>query len=290
MRTKYKNTKKVYKSNHTQKIYPHSQMNSEDIQIEEDPDFQNDQVRKDEEKIKNYNQPIINDQKERMEYYNEENLNEQSLNKNNRYQKNIGKGAVYYKASDNKLSKHADSKNEYYFNNFNNIQNNEENDNEKLGFNVNNPENKKSNEKYYYTEKVNNNYKKSDSYQGRKNTNPNTRGLKMTENSLKNNQNSENNINNNEEEQKDIFTPKYYRNNPLVRKGNIQMKKILMGNREENPLKSVAQKICNINIKGDNNTHKYKKSYENIKKLKNNISDDIHFDNTNDNEFEIEED
>ena len=68
------------------------------------------------------------------------------------------------------------------------------------------------------------------------------------------------------------------------------MKKILMGNREENPLKSVAQKICNINIKGDNNTHKYKKSYENIKKLKNNISDDIHFDNTNDNEFEIEED
>ena len=82
-------------------------------------------------------------------------------------------------------------------------------------------------------------------------------------NSLKNNENSKKiNITNNnydyEEQDKVEFTPKYYRNNPLVKKGNIQKQKLYMGNREENPLKSVAQKICNIIIKGDDTKKKEK--------------------------------
>ena len=53
-------------------------------------------------------------------------------------------------------------------------------------------------------------------------------------------------------EEEEEFTPKHYRNNPLVRKGNFPIKKMKMGT-VENPLKSVAQKICNILIKGDEN-------------------------------------
>ena len=57
------------------------------------------------------------------------------------------------------------------------------------------------------------------------------RGLKYIEND-----------NNGEE-----FTPKFYGNNPAVRKDNIKGKKLHM-EIEENPLKSVANKICKIKI------------------------------------------
>ena len=40
-------------------------------------------------------------------------------------------------------------------------------------------------------------------------------------------------------------SPKYYRNNNLIHKGNAQKRKIFRSSREENPLKSVAQKLCN---------------------------------------------
>ena len=76
---------------------------------------------------------------------------------------------------------------------------------------------------------------------------------------------NENMMNNNND--KDIAMPKYYRNNPLVYKGDILKKKIHRNLREENPLKSVAQKICNIVIKGDkSNKDKNKTNNINAKK------------------------
>ena len=76
---------------------------------------------------------------------------------------------------------------------------------------------------------------------------------------------NENMMNNNND--KDIAIPKYYRNNPLVYKGDILKKKIHRNLREENPLKSVAQKICNIVIKGDkSNKDKNKTNNINAKK------------------------
>ena len=45
-------------------------------------------------------------------------------------------------------------------------------------------------------------------------------------------------------------SPKFYRNNNLIHRGIIQKKKIIRN--EENPLKSVAQKIRNSNLKQEN--------------------------------------
>ena len=49
------------------------------------------------------------------------------------------------------------------------------------------------------------------------------------------------------------------------------MQKYHIGNREENPLKSVAQKICNIVIKGDNENKndENKKNNENKEEINN---------------------
>ena len=117
----------------------------------------------------------------------------------------------------------------------------------------------------------------------------------------------ENNINQDlKEHQEQEFTPKYYRNNPLVKKGNIHRQKIYMGSREENPLKSVAQKICNIVIKGgQTKMHKNKpnskinekkekeiiSSVLTFKKIKfeSNENNDIEFENIVDNERNINE-
>jgi hypothetical protein len=245
MRTKYKYLKKKNKSNIINNIYPHNQMNYDGIQVEDEPDFQDEQDYMDEEEQVNYyNKRINNPQKERVEYYDEDNLDDYS-NKNKNYQRNIGKGAIYYKTSKNKALKNDDLKNKYFFNNFNKLKNNEEYDNEKANFTMNNFETKKINEKYYITninEKGKYNNQNPDSYHIRKKTNLST---KLSETNLNNYNNNENNNNNNDEFQKEVFTPKYYRNNPLVHKGNKKMQKLHMGNREENTLKSVAQKICN---------------------------------------------
>ena len=49
-----------------------------------------------------------------------------------------------------------------------------------------------------------------------------------------------------------IYTPKYYRNKPIKVNESLPKRKMYI-NREENPLKSVAQKICNIVISADKN-------------------------------------
>ena len=150
MRTNCKYDKNEYKTNQVKNIYPHNQMNFDDIEIEDDPDFQDEQEYIEEEQIHYYNQNNINPQKVREEFYDEDNLDE-NLNENNNFQRNIGKGAIYYKTSKNKALKNDDLKNKYFFNNFNKLKNNEEYDNEKANFTMNNFETKKINEKYYIT-------------------------------------------------------------------------------------------------------------------------------------------
>ena len=69
-------------------------------------------------------------------------------------------------------------------------------------------------------------------------------------------ENEEEEDNNDQEENDDKDTnlenkksPKYHRNNILIHKSNIHKKKINRSQREENPLKSVAQKIKNSTLK-----------------------------------------
>ena len=82
----------------------------------------------------------------------------------------------------------------------------------------------------------------------------NERGLKYLKNGQKE-QKDENNENENKNgNYEEEFTHKFNGNNPLARKGSIKRKKLHMGI-EENPLKSVANKICNI--KKDKNENKY---------------------------------
>ena len=70
-------------------------------------------------------------------------------------------------------------------------------------------------------------------------------------------QKNKNNENENENENyEEEFIPKFNGNNPLERKGSIKMKKLLMGI-EENPLKSVANKIRNIKKDKNENKNKY---------------------------------
>ena len=76
----------------------------------------------------------------------------------------------------------------------------------------------------------------------------------------------ENIPNNNNNNKNDLIIPKYYRNNPLIYKGNIPKRKIHRNLREENPLKSVAQKICNIVIKGNEPKEGKNKMKENSQK------------------------
>ena len=65
-----------------------------------------------------------------------------------------------------------------------------------------------------------------------------------------NDQDENNNKNMNEQNQK-RSSPKYHRNNALIHKSNIRKKKIYRSQREENPLKSVAQKIKNSTLKNE---------------------------------------
>ena len=82
--------------------------------------------------------------------------------------------------------------------------------------------------------------------------NTNERILKYLKNGQKE-QKVKNNDNENDNYE-DEFTPKLNGNNPLARKGSIKRKKMCM-EIEENPLKSVANKICNL--KRDKNENKY---------------------------------
>ena len=72
----------------------------------------------------------------------------------------------------------------------------------------------------------------------------------------KNGQKEQKNKNNEYENEKyeEEFTPKFNGNSPMERKSSIKMKKLHM-EIEENPLKSVANKICNI--KKDKNENEY---------------------------------
>ena len=63
-----------------------------------------------------------------------------------------------------------------------------------------------------------------------------------------------------------IAFPKFYRNNPIIYKGKNQNRKKIRNIREENPLKSVAQKICNIVIKGEPTKKEKNKENKIIKK------------------------
>ena len=82
----------------------------------------------------------------------------------------------------------------------------------------------------------------------------------------------------------EVFSPKFYRNNPLIRNGNINKKKIRINLREENPLKSVAKKICNIAIK----SNEYKNKNNLFQKNNNKIS--IEFNDEDDENEEYDED
>lgn len=78
---------------------------------------------------------------------------------------------------------------------------------------------------------------------------------------LKNGQNEHVDENNEHDNYVEEFTPKFNGNNPLVKKGDITRKKLHM-EIEENPLKSVANKICNIKIYRDKNENENKETIE----------------------------
>jgi hypothetical protein len=78
------------------------------------------------------------------------------------------------------------------------------------------------------------------------------KGLKYLINGQKEQKGKKNKNENYEEE----FTPKFNGNNPLIKNGNIKMKKLHM-EIEENPLKSVANKICNLNKDKNENKNNY---------------------------------
>jgi hypothetical protein len=83
------------------------------------------------------------------------------------------------------------------------------------------------------------------------------KGLKYLINGQKEQKGKKNENENYEEE----FTPKFNGNNPLVKNGNIKMKKLYM-EIEENPLKSVANKICNLKKDKNENKNNYIDDYE----------------------------
>ena len=185
--------------------------------------------------------------------------NQRTKPKSNNYQRNTEKRVVYYKASEDDSKRNNNNSNNYYFNEFNIVKKSIELEKKyahRSGYTLKNPTQKNINEKYYKAENEKVNYDNRNTERSiekiKKKEENNIKDLKYNQKNIQNNYKINNNTNyeNENDNYEEEYTPKYYRNNPLVRKGNIQRKKLHMG-REENPLKSVAQKICNIVIKGD---------------------------------------
>ena len=238
---KYQNKKGKYKQNNSDKVYQNNQLNYRESNEEENQEFHDAPEYEEEEQINYQKQRYMQPKKEAEELNEEENSNERPLNFQINYKIDGRAEKNSYKSTGNKS----------YNKDFNNIQKSlelEKKYNKKLRVDTNE-----------------NLDKKSDSFQNAKYEVQNVKDLKYSGKKSKN----YNNINDQEgdyEEQE--FTPKYYRNNPLVKKGHIQRQKLYMGNREENPLKSVAQKICNIVIKGDKNKNNKNKEKNEVNKQK----------------------
>ena len=227
--------KGVHKQNFSGKLHSNPKVNYQESNEEENQEYQNDPEFEEEEQINFAKKQYLQTKYSREDFYDEENLNDQESNITNdlKNKRNSQNDVNYYNSKE-----YPNRKNNQYFNDFNIVKRSvdlEQKYNQKYGKTLKNRKEDNDN--------INLERNSENSYQIRKKEeNPNN--LKF---------NGKNNIENDDEEkeQKPEFTPKYYRNNPLVKKGNMQRQKLYMAKREENPLKSVAQKICNIVIKGE---------------------------------------
>jgi len=147
-------------------------------------------------------------------------------------------------------------------NNYNNFQNNPENQEEEEQIDYNNEQNEEEEEYYEGEENIEEEDENENNYYS--NYNKEKQFSKYNNVELENNKNIS--FNNTKNTNSEIIIPKYYRNNPLIYKGNLPKRKIHRNLREENPLKSVAQKICNIVIKGDESKGQKNKIKENSQK------------------------
>ena len=230
--------KGAHKLNFSGNLHSNPKLDSQESNEEENKEFKNAPEFEEEEQINYSKQNYLQPKYSREEFYDEDNLNEQESGIPNdlKNQRNSENGANHYNSKEFQSFKNPNKKDNQYFNDFNIVKRSvelEEKYNQKFGNSLKN---------------------KNEPNDNRNIENPNN--LKF---SGKNSQNLEKNNNNeDEEEQQPEFTPKYYRNNPLVKKGNMHRQKLYMAKREENPLKSVAQKICNIVIKGDKTKKKKK--------------------------------
>jgi len=128
----------------------------------------------------------------------------------------------------------------YYFNSYNSVKNSDEGEKvlvKRAANNLRNPSPKGISGKYY---KIENNIKRSVGHS----------------NDIKN-MNNLNKEYDHQSYQEEKYAPKFYRNNPLIRTASYQRKINL--EKAQNPLKPVAQKICNIIIKGEAKKNKDKK-------------------------------
>ena len=146
-------------------------------------------------------------------------------------------------------------------NNYNNFQNNPENQEEEEQIDYNNEQNEEEEEYYEGEENIEEDENENNYYS---NYNKEKQFSKYNNVELENNKNIS--FNDTKNTNSEIIIPKYYRNNPLIYKGNLPKRKIHRNLREENPLKSVAQKICNIVIKGDESKGQKNKIKENSQK------------------------
>ena len=135
----------------------------------------------------------------------------------------------------------------YYFSNYNSVKNSDEGEKvlvKRTVNNLKNPSPTRISGKYY---KIENNNKRS---VGNSDDIKNLNDLKKEYE--------------NQSYKEEKYAPKFYRNNPLIRTASYQ-RKINLEN-VPNPLKPVAQKICNIIIKGEAKKNKDKKKIINTEK------------------------
>ena len=133
----------------------------------------------------------------------------------------------------------------YYFNSYNSVKNSDEGEKVLVKRTLNNLGSQSPNGisgKYY---KIENNIKRSFG----------------NSNDLKNMNNLKNEYDH-QSYQEEKYAPKFYRNNPLIRTASYQRK--INIEKVQNSLKPVAQKICNIIIKGESKKNKDKKVAKNI--------------------------
>ena len=251
-KTKLKKLMTDIEANKPTKLYPFIQGNNRNSHEEHNFDYQVDPDLEEDDR-NNYPKKsrYIHLQQSRKEH-NEEgqsyDRNQRTKPKSNNYQRNTEKRVVYYKASEDDSKRNNNNSNNYYFNEFNIVKKSVELEKKyahRSGYTLKNPTQKNLNEKYYKTENEKVNYDNRNTERSiekiKKKEENNIKDLKYNQKNIENNYKTNNNTNyENENNNYEVeYTPKYYRNNPLVRKGNIQRKKIHMG-REENPLKSVA--------------------------------------------------